>query len=949
MVRFCRQFLPIYGILLLMNATLLAQSSGSQAASGTIVPTLVRFSGALKGASSRLVGITFAFYRDQQGGAPLWLETQSVSVDATGHYAVQLGSTHANGMPKELFSSGDARWLEVRAEGRAEQPRVLLLSVPYALKAADAETLGGLPAAAFMLARPAMGTSPTGANADSSANSAPPTNGGVTGLGTVNSLPLWDTSSDIVSSVITQTGSGSTAHVGINTATPTATLDVKGSGTFRGTLGLTSSGAATPSSGKNSFPFLISATSFNSASATSVTQNFRWQAEPVANNSTSASGKLNLLFSSSTATAQETGLSIASNGVLRFAAGQTFPGTGTITAVTAGTALTGGGTAGSVTLNLDTTKVPQLSTPNTFTGNQNVNGNLTATGTVTGSAFQIGSNLFGFGSYATQNAFVGFAGNSAMTGGDNAGSGPGALASNTTGVANTANGWSALHANQTGSDNTAIGAGALQANTAGGENTAVGINALQANSGSWSANTGSWNTAIGGAALASNTTGSFNTANGDRALAVSTTGNNDTATGDGALSNNTTGTNNTGLGVSAGTTRDGSGVTANYNTFLGAFSRPLTGSLTNATAIGAQAEVDVSNALVLGSINGVNAATADTNVGIGTTTPAARLDVHGTANFTGLVTFASGQTFPGTGTITAVNPGTGLTGGGTSGPVTLSLNSAYSDGRYAQLAANNTFSGVQTINNSVGIGTAPNPVFALQTMGTIRSEAGGLSVGGSAPVTVDAPFSPGGRFTILPNGNVGINTASPTTTLDVAGNIDSRGTLIGASLNVAGAGVINGGISTSAGITTGAGATVGGPLNVAGNSKLAGSLTIKNDPPMNAAPRMYFNAFFPGDLGDVAPGAFIVPSKNILITRMTIISYDYDLPCTPPGTISIENAANFSHIYDLNLGNVLSWTDSGPIAIPIAAGTQLIVFSYQAACVGDPPNNVAVNVEYMMQ
>src|ERR1041385_3247005 len=34
----------------------------------------------------------------------------------------------------------------------AEQPRVLLVSVPYALKAADAETLSGKPLSAFVLA-----------------------------------------------------------------------------------------------------------------------------------------------------------------------------------------------------------------------------------------------------------------------------------------------------------------------------------------------------------------------------------------------------------------------------------------------------------------------------------------------------------------------------------------------------------------------------------------------------------------------------------------------------------------------------------------------------------------------------------------------------------------------------------------------------------------------------
>jgi hypothetical protein len=54
-----------------------------------------------------------------------------------------------------LFSSGEARWLGVQVQGQAEQPRTLLLSVPYALKALDAETIHGMPLSAFVLAAPA--------------------------------------------------------------------------------------------------------------------------------------------------------------------------------------------------------------------------------------------------------------------------------------------------------------------------------------------------------------------------------------------------------------------------------------------------------------------------------------------------------------------------------------------------------------------------------------------------------------------------------------------------------------------------------------------------------------------------------------------------------------------------------------------------------------------------
>src|SRR5208337_2815667 len=55
-------------------------------------------------------------------------------------------------------------------------------------------------------------------------------------------------------------------------------------------------------------------------------------------------------------------------------------GTGTVTSVGSGTGLTGGPITGSGTLSLDTTKVPLLGAANTFTANQTVNGNLSATG-----------------------------------------------------------------------------------------------------------------------------------------------------------------------------------------------------------------------------------------------------------------------------------------------------------------------------------------------------------------------------------------------------------------------------------------------------------------------------------------------------------------------------------------------------------------------------------------
>src|SRR5271154_7177027 len=142
--------------------SLAAQTSGNSPASAQ-VPPLVNFSGVLTDINGKpltaAVGVTFSLYKDQQGGAPLWLETQNVKPNSTGHYTVTLGSTTSQGIPANIFASGEARWLGTQVQGQAEQPRVLLVSAPYALKAGDAETLGGLPPSAFVLAAPSAAAS----------------------------------------------------------------------------------------------------------------------------------------------------------------------------------------------------------------------------------------------------------------------------------------------------------------------------------------------------------------------------------------------------------------------------------------------------------------------------------------------------------------------------------------------------------------------------------------------------------------------------------------------------------------------------------------------------------------------------------------------------------------------------------------------------------------------
>jgi hypothetical protein len=95
--------------------------------------------------------LTFRFYADQAGGTALWGEQHAVTLDAQGRYAVILGTLTQGGLPSDVFVTGAARWLGVAVDADPEQPRFMLVSVAYALKAADADTVGGKAPADFVL------------------------------------------------------------------------------------------------------------------------------------------------------------------------------------------------------------------------------------------------------------------------------------------------------------------------------------------------------------------------------------------------------------------------------------------------------------------------------------------------------------------------------------------------------------------------------------------------------------------------------------------------------------------------------------------------------------------------------------------------------------------------------------------------------------------------------
>ena len=137
-------------------------------------------------------------YKEQEGVVPLWTETQNVQADAAGHFAASLGSATTDGVPLSLFSSAEVHWVGVQISGQPELSRVLLLSVPYALKAADAETLGGMPASAFVKTSPETpgssgvpSTHLSNSIAPVKDSSSAPTALAVTGSGTANFIPIW--------------------------------------------------------------------------------------------------------------------------------------------------------------------------------------------------------------------------------------------------------------------------------------------------------------------------------------------------------------------------------------------------------------------------------------------------------------------------------------------------------------------------------------------------------------------------------------------------------------------------------------------------------------------------------------------------------------------------------------------------------------------------------------
>jgi trimeric autotransporter adhesin len=380
------------------------------------------------------------------------------------------------------------------------------------------------------------------------------------------------------------------------------------------------------------------------------------------------------------------------------------------------------------------------------------------------------------GSYNTGTGYNALTNNT--NGSNNTATGFQSLLSNTIGVNNTANGTSSLALTSTGINNTANGYLSLFGNTTGNNNTAVGASSLISNT------TGYSNVGVGINALNSNTTGSNSVAIGDSSLynngvaATNIQGKENTAIGSKALFSNTIGNNNTALGT-------GANVAAN--------------NLNNATAIGNKSFVNCSNCMVLGSINGLNAATASVKVGIGTSTPLMGIHVAKTdsavalfentqalnTNTSNAVYFKTGSgAAPYTGAVKTIGESTNaarmglFTYASTSPNQLLERLSITDAGKVGISTTNplmklhivNTDSAVALLENTQALNTNVSNALYFKTGGGILSYTGAVKTIGENTgaarlgMFTSTSFSPNQlqeRMSITDNGNVGIGTTTP--------------------------------------------------------------------------------------------------------------------------------------------------------------------------------------------
>lgn len=228
------------------------------------------------------------------------------------------------------------------------------------------------------------------------------------------------------------------------------------------------------------------------------------------------------------------------------------------------------------------------------------------------------------------------------TGSQNVAVGRGALYTNKTGIGNVGIGFEALKSNESGSNNVGIGKSSLENNTEGENNLALGHQSLTYNKtgknnialgskGLYNNISGTYNVALGNSSLESNQIGNFNIAIGESSLYENYDGTNNIGIGNNSLQKNVSGKQNIAIGNSSGNYI----LNGNGNIHIGnaSMQEDTSNNIDNIIAIGHNiVDLNIQNPIVPEQDNTIllgKMGEDGPNVGIGTYTPATKLDING--------------------------------------------------------------------------------------------------------------------------------------------------------------------------------------------------------------------------------------------------------------------------------------------------------------------------------
>jgi hypothetical protein len=350
--------LPLGGQTRANNGALVATDS----VGGSSLPVIVKLSGSMQEFGGTIPpgfrGMTFALYQDQTGGVPLWMETQTVSVDNQGRFTVLLGSTSTNGIPASAFASAEPRWVSLTLDDGADRPRVELSSVPYAFKASDADTLGGKNSGEFV-SQQQLNSLLSILKWPTPIPWPPVSFPGIS--------PTFEATAAVGPSFVSAATSGPPFQVKSEVLVPNLNADLLhglsdsafaklignnsflGSQNFAGGIDMPASSLEpnTPNS-FDSAPLDFESSSPGPQPNTVMTQRFRWESQSLAPASNGPTAHLSLSFGADGANPSSTGLSINSDGSINFAPGQQLPTSAVLAAISAGAGNggTGSGPAG---------------------------------------------------------------------------------------------------------------------------------------------------------------------------------------------------------------------------------------------------------------------------------------------------------------------------------------------------------------------------------------------------------------------------------------------------------------------------------------------------------------------------------------------------------------------------------------------------------------------------